>query len=42
MSGYSEVINESEAKGYPDDNVPLKSKLENINTDPNFSPLRYY
>ncbi|MBQ9491724.1 MAG: hypothetical protein IJU86_03000, partial [Firmicutes bacterium] len=42
MSGYSEIINKSEAKGYPEDNVPLQSKLENINTDPNFSPLRYY
>ncbi len=42
MSGYSEVINKSEAEGYPEDNVPLQSKLENINTDPDFSPFRYY
>ncbi len=42
MSGYSEVINKSEAEGYPEDNVPLQSRLENINTDPDFSPFRYY
>lgn len=30
MSGYSEIINKSEAKGYLDGNIPLQSKLENI------------
>ena len=42
MSGYSEIINKSEAQGYPDDKVPLQSRLENINTDSDFSPFRYY
>ena len=41
MSGYSEIINKSEAKGYPDDKVPLQSRLENINTRDS-SPFRYY
>ena len=41
MSGYSEIINKSEANAYPNDKIPLQSRLENINTR-NGSPFRYY